>query len=422
LGLRKAAEGASRGYTLVAPEQSTWTYLVDRDGNEAHRWPSAAPPGQSTELMADGTLLRAMEVHVDGAFVGGKGRGGAVEAIAWNGETLWRYEYNGRDRQLHHDVEPMPNGNILMIAWEQVSRARAVAAGRNPDLLSSGELWPDHIIEVEPGTQEIVWEWRVFDHLVQDHDPSKRNFGVPAEHPRKIDLNYTLGGHGGADWNHTNSIAYDAARDEIVLSVRQFSEIWVLDHAVTTAQARGPAGDLRFRWGNPAAYGTGDERDATLFVQHDARWVSSADGDVAFTVFNNGRPRQREFSTVDTVVPALADGEYVIGADGRFAGEQHENMSLGPDGRFFAPNTSGALRLPNGNLLVTDAPAGRIFEVTPAGRVVWDYVNPYFSGDPDRVLRSGAGFRIAPWRLFKAEHYDRSFPGLRCLRSPRACA
>jgi hypothetical protein len=48
---------------------------------------------------------------------------------------------------------------------------------------------------------------------------------------------------------------------------------------------------------------------------------------------------------------------------------------------------------------------------------VWEYVNLYFTGDADRVIRTGAGFRVAPWRLFKAEHYDPSYPGLRDLGS-----
>jgi len=409
------SSGAADGYTLIAPEQSTWTYLVDDEGHEVHRWPSAAPPGQATELLPNGLLLRAEEVHDDGAFVGGKGRGGVVEAIDWNGDRVWRFAYHGQEHELHHDIEGLPNGNVLMIAWERKTRAAALAAGRDPERLSDGEVWPDHIIEVDPRSGDVVWEWHVWDHLVQDRDPTKPGFGDPADHPRRIDVNFTKSGHGAADWNHTNSVDYDAARDEIVVSVRQFSEIWVIDHSTSTEDARGPAGDLLFRWGNPAAYGRGTPADQALFVQHDARWTTDPSGALAFTVFNNGLPKVRQYSTVDLIVPEMVAGQYVIGDDGRFSATLQREFPLDPRDEFFASNTSGAVRLADGDLLVTDAPHGRVLEATPRGKVVWEYVNPYFDGNPDRVPRTGAGFPIAPWRLFKAEHYAPSFPGLRAL-------
>jgi hypothetical protein len=417
LGTTLTREGASDGLTLIAPEQSTWSYLVDAAGNELHRWPSTAEPGQATYLLESGLLLRAEEVHVDGAFEGANGRGGVVKAIDWDGEVVWQFEYHGRRHQLHHDIEALPNGHVLMIAWEHRSKGQALAVGRDPDLLTTGQLWPDHIIEVEPATGAIVWEWHVWDHLVQDRDPTKPSYGAPEDHPRRIDVNFTKGDRGHADWNHTNSVDYDAQRDEIVLSVRQFSEIWVIDHGISTRAARGPAGDLLFRWGNPAAYGRGRTSDQELFVQHDARWTREPSGAVAFSVFNNGLPRVREHSTVDVIVPTMHDGRYVIGDDGRFAASTYQVFPQAPEHVFFASNTSGAQRLGNGNVLVTDAPHGRVLEVTPGGSVLWEYVNPYFVGDPSRVPKTSAGLPVAPWRLFKAEHYARSYPGLGALRA-----
>ena len=45
---------------------------------------------------------------------------------------------------------------------------------------------------------------------------------------------------------------------------------------------------------------------------------------------------------------------------------------------FFSDRISNAQRLPNGNTLINEGMFGRFFEVTPAGEVVWEYVNPYF--------------------------------------------
>ena len=118
-----------------------------------------------------------------------------------------------------------------MIAWEIKTEAEAIAAGRNPNLMGAGELWPDHIIEVQPTDAsggEIVWEWHAWDHLIQDYDETRENYGTVAEHPERINLNYA--GDSGADWNHINAIDYDTDLDQILLSVHSFSEIWVIDH------------------------------------------------------------------------------------------------------------------------------------------------------------------------------------------------
>ena len=45
---------------------------------------------------------------------------------------------------------------------------------------------------------------------------------------------------------------------------------------------------------------------------------------------------------------------------------------------FYSDRISNAQRLPNGNTLINEGMFGRFFEVTSAGEVVWEYVNPYF--------------------------------------------
>ncbi len=76
---------------------------------------------------------------------------------------------------------------------------------------------PDHIIEVQPtgptsGT--IVWEWHVWDHLIQDYDSSKANYGVVGDHPELVDINYVTSTQ--QDWMHTNSIDYNEKFDQIL--------------------------------------------------------------------------------------------------------------------------------------------------------------------------------------------------------------
>jgi hypothetical protein len=246
--------------------------LSNDAGNIVFTWPSSYRPGNAVYLLENGDLPRTSNTRSTHFDTGGAG--GIVEEITPDGAVVWSFEYDTAQGRLHHDIEPLPNGNVLMIAWELKTESEAIAAGRNPARLTDGELWPDMIIEVDPETNTIVWEWHVWDHLIQDYDSEQANYGVVAGHPELIDLNYSTGERpGSVDWNHITAIDYNEAFDQILLSVRNFSEIWVIDHDTTTAEAAGATGDLLYRWGNPQAYDAGDANDQQLFVQHDAQWI-----------------------------------------------------------------------------------------------------------------------------------------------------
>jgi hypothetical protein len=461
---------AQQGYTLLAPLLSTTTYLVDMDGQVVHTWPSRYPPGQAVYLLDNGNLLRCARDPDQPAFHGG-GIGGRVEEIDWDGNVAWEFVYSDEHHCLHHDIEPLPSGNVLMIAWERKSADEALAAGVDPELLDGDEVWPDHVIEVEPQRPRggrIVWEWHVWDHLVQDRDPARANYGVVAEHPELVDVNYgrsaapeppaewrrlrglgyvggrPRGGPGGglgrdADWNHTNSIAYHPGLDQIVLSVLSFNEIWIIDHSTTTEQAAGHAGgrtgrggDLLYRWGNPAAYRAGTEAQRRLFAQHDARWIPrGCPGAGHILVFNNGRGRpDGNYSSVDEIVVPLTE-------DGRYARRQGEPYGpQEPAWRYTSPrktdfnsgHISGAERLPDGNTLVCAGEQGLVFEVTCGGETVWEYRNPYGGevrpeggppggprgqgphGPPRGERRPGPGQERTA--VFRAAHVAPDFPGL----------
>ena len=231
VGWLGGAGGEYAGLTLLTPNNSMETHLIDNFGRVVNSWTSAYRPGLSSYLLENGNLLRTGR-QTGFLPISSGGVGGIVQIISWDNTVLWEYAYSSASVQQHHDVEFLPNGNILILAWELRTNAEAIAAGRNPALLN-GDLWPEHIIEVEPvGTNggNIVWEWHLWDHLVQDFDPTKPNFGVVADSPERVNLNYT--NNGNADWNHANSIDYNADLDQIVLSVRAFDEVWIIDHSV----------------------------------------------------------------------------------------------------------------------------------------------------------------------------------------------
>ncbi|MDX1477782.1 MAG: aryl-sulfate sulfotransferase [Saprospiraceae bacterium] len=403
------------GYTLFSPASRTETYLIDNCGHVINQWYSAYRPGQAAYLLQDGSLLRTGRIS---SLFNAGGTGGRLERFSWDGELEWAYEYSSETYHQHHDIEPLPNGNVLVLAWEQISRDEAIAAGRDPATVSINGLWPEHIVELEPAGADsaiIVWSWHLKDHLVQDFDTSKANYGIIAEHSDRIDLNFISQGP-GADWIHANSVDYFPERDQIVISSRVFSEIWVIDHSTTTEEAASDAGGLSgkggrilYRWGNPQTYQRGGEEDQRLFGQHDARWLE----DGTIMVFNNGFMRPGpDFSQVDVITPPWdpetwayqepAAGAYLPDtATWTYAGE--------PGAEFFSSNISGSMRLPNGNTMICIGSSGRFIEVDSTGDLVWEYINPVgINGPVDQ------GSNPPSNQCFRAERYgpdDPAFAG-----------
>jgi hypothetical protein len=411
-GLLTNAQGASPGYTLFAPLELKRTYLVDLDGKVVHTWKATTQPGLYQYLTPNGELVRAGNLKRKGRWADAKGGGGRLEALDWEGRVQWRFDYADDEHLQHHDLAVLPNGHVLFLAWERKSQREALAAGRLPTKVTKRGVWPDSVIEYDPGTDSVVWEWHVWDHLVQDQDPNKPGYGIVEDHPEKIDVNYTLPvTPTDPDWNHLNAVAYNPELDQIVLSSRSFSEIWVIDHATTTEEARGPAGDVLFRYGNPETYGKDDVSPRTLFFQHDAEWIAAGmPGAGHLILYNNGAPIDRAFSTVDEVTPVVRDGVYMKSADGAFRARIRQIYPHPNNKRWFGAIISGVARLPNGNTLITDGTRGHVFEVTPTGETVWDYVNPYYTVRPDTPKASGAGFVIRPWWTFRADRYPPDYP------------
>ncbi len=421
-GLILKDEKAFNGYTLFSPITSKTTFLIDIEGKIVHMWESDCEPGQAVYLLRNGHLLRTGFVgpQANSTFHGG-GAGGRVQEFTWDGKLVWDFEYNSDTYLLHHDIERLPNGNILMIAWEEKSRREAIAAGRNPDTVGDEGLWPDHIIEVKTRGKisgQIVWEWHVWDHLIQNHDSSKNNFGDVRDHPERINLNpgdwtkkltrkqrekleslgYLRGFHSKdpkeshPDWIHINSIDYNAELDQIILSVLGLNEIWIIDHSTTTKEAAGhrggrygEGGDILYRWGNPRVYGAGEAADQQLFAQHDAQWIPHGfRGEGNILVFNNGRSRpDGDYSSVDEIVPPIdKKGKYVRKKGKAFNPILPSWTYRSPEKQdFYSSHISGCQRLPNGNTLVCSGENGIIFEVTPDKNVVWKFINPVF-GEP----------------------------------------
>ena len=404
------------GYTLFTPEYSTHTYLINNAGAVIHSWNCNYIQGMGILLLENGNLVRCdWSTTPNAKFLTG-GITGHVGIYAPNGTQVWDFTYSNDQYCLHHDIEVLPNGNFLMSAFEYINKEEAIQNGKDPNQLYMGRLCPDKIIEVRPTgktTGEIVWEWHAMDHIIQDYDETKDNYGDVKSHPELIDLNY---GKTRYDWTHINSIDYNEEFDQILLCSRELSEIWIIDHSTSTEEATGhtggrygKGGDLLYRWGNPQVYRAGDEEDRQLFYPHDAEWIESdCPGEGNILVFNNKNvledepnPGINEYSTVDEIIPPVDyNGHYYkIGLAYGPLNPTWSYYNEEDPHDFYSTHLSGALRLPNGNTLICEGGKGKFFEVTPEKGIVWEYENPY--GTPNHV--------------FDIYCYSPDYPGIKIL-------
>ncbi len=384
-----------QGYTLIYPHNQPNIYLLDNCGEIAHSWTDSADfrPGNTAYLRSDGSLVKSKRnASIAGDNIWAGGGGAFIEIRSWENELLWSFEMNNDSMRLHHDFSVMPNGNLLLIAWELKTKEEAIAAGRDTALITQDELWPDMIFEINPANDEIVWEWHAWDHLIQDYDSTKANFGVVSDHRELININYQTN-NGGADWLHANSLDYNQDLDQIMISIPTFSEIWIIDHNTTTTQAAGHnggtsnhGGDLLYRVGNMAAYDKGTEADQILFYQHDAHWANEfvPEGhpfEKHIVCFNNRLP---DYSAVEIFQSSWS--MYIVdyeSFDGTYPPYSFSNTVTHPDTfAIYSTGLSSGQILPNGNMLICSGRQGYTFEVTPNGEIVWEYITPLLAGDP----------------------------------------
>ncbi len=440
-GLVKNVERSTPGYVLFNPSNSTKTFLMNKDGQVVHSWDGELMSPLSPYLLDNGHLVR-MEIDLDYPTFAAGGAAGRIREYDWDGNLVWDFEYANEKELVHHDLEILPNGNILAIAYEAKTVEEALAAGMNSEHIAKAGVWPDKIIEIKPTRPsggEIVWEWHLWDHLIQDLDSTKENYGVIAAQPRKIDINVPVAhdfppmpegqvtglkkvglftsnfssDNLASDFTHCNAVSYNPALDQIAFSFKLFNEIYIIDHSTSTEEAKGSTGgrwghggDLLYRWGNPENYGRGTKENRILYNQHDAKFIPEGyPGAGSLMVFDNDIPNAsnkyptllaafldahspdpqiaiRDFGNYSEVLQFVPttneDGSYALSENGTFGPEKQDWSYGAPDKySFYSAIQSGAHRLKNGNTFITSGFRGRFFEVTSEKEIVWEYWNPY---------------------------------------------
>lgn len=417
LGVLVNTANSLNGYTLFAPMASKETYLINNCGEVINQWSSDYTPGASVYLLEDGSLLRTCKINNTEINFGGVG--GRIEQYDWDNNLIWSYNYTSDLVTQHHDIYPLPNGNILILAVTTITEEEAIQMGRDPSKIIDGKIYNEQIIEIQPiGTTEgnIVWEWNMKDHLIQDFDNTKNNFGNVGENPQLLDINFLGMGSGESSWLHANSIQFNSQLNQIILSVRLLSEIYIIDHSTTTIEASsstggtyGSGGDLLYRWGNPVAYRQGTSSDQKLFGQHKPHWIPEGLVDEGkIMIFNNGVTRTPAFSELFIIVPPTdSPGFYSYSTNTAYEPLNPEYIYADPvdPTNFYSAIVSNGQRLSNGNTLICEGASGHFFEIDSEENIVWEYINP----DTGITILS-QGDEPSANTTFRAEKFDINYP------------
>ena len=363
-------------YTLYSTLNAVTTKLRDTSGVLVHQWnhTNTYKTGYSTYMLPGGNIIRNVIYAGGNSFVGGP-ICGEVQTVDWNGNILWDFVYSTPNYVTHHDICPMPNGNVLMIAYERKTPAEVAAAGCTS---FSAEMWPDKIVEVQPvGTNggNIVWEWHAWDHLVQNTNAAAANYQTSIlNHPELLDINWDT----QQDWMHMNGISYNPILDQIAVSCHNLSEMLIIDHSTTTAEAAshsggnsGKGGDLLYRWGNPTVYDINNGVQI-LNVVHDAHWIPEGVPNAGNLVGFDNNGISATISSVDQIITPINGYNYYLTSGQDYAPLSY-SFRLACNGHTSSMGSSQ--QLPNGNQLVCMALTGLIYETDPAGNTIWSFTS-----------------------------------------------
>ncbi len=373
LGIQLNSEDALAAYTLLSNRDNT--YLIDNCGQIINEWfISSRSIENHAKFLDNGNLY----------FISNDN---TLREVDWDDNLVNSLDPNISNLMMEYESIVLPNGNYLCLGRYIEDLDFFFEKGYNLDL--SLPEYDDTVIELDKETGEIVWEWRISDHVIQERNRFEGNYGSLEENPGKLNLD----GIGIADWRSReyfmlNGMDYNPELDQIALSVRKMGEVIIIDHSTTTAEAKtdeggrsGKGGDALYRWGNPQNYISADPSEQILYYQHNPNWILYGEHKGQLIIYNNqlDNPDQTDFdnrfSDVVIIDPQVnSDGSYPIqSVNNAYYPAEANRVYSGENLDFFSDYTSGAVVLPNENIHVTVGRPGIMMELSPEGELVWQF-------------------------------------------------
>ena len=356
-------------------------HVINMAGEEVNLWPNKGMPGE----IIDPDLVGGEKGHV---FVGVRfddpESSDILRELDWDGNVVWEWgkKAPGGKAEQHHDQARLPNGNTLVNAYKThvVSKISDKPVRDNP------------IYEVTPDG-DIVWEWLVSEHLDE--------LGFPDEtlaHLRANPTGFPL--HQVLTQNNMSPLGpnkwFDAGDkrfhpDNIIIDARYGNYIAIIDRA---------SGAIVWRMGPdyPAAH----DMSKRSFTGPVPRPIDMTAGQHDVHMIEKGLPGEGNILIFDNQGASGYPPFYL----NHFAGSrvlevdplskeivwQYDTIQNGrPPWEFHSKHISSARRLPKGNTLINEGEQGRIFQVTPDGEIVWEYVSLHRDTAPSpRPERAGS--------------------------------
>lgn len=315
--LQADRDRATPGYRIFSPLGLPKTFIINMNGEVVHEWDLPSEPGNYGYLLDNGNMLSACRTP-DGPK-GLPAKGGLLQEHDWNGKVLWEFQ----DDMQHHDFRRCKNGNTLYIRWELMSEAnqQRVGGGREGSEHADG-IWGDVVREIEPdGT--VVWEWRAED-CEQMYD-----FPINPMCPR-------------VEWCHANCVT-PLDNGDVLINFRYNHLMAIIDRETK-----------KLKW-HLCDYSYGQQHNVSPMKN----------GNIMF--FANG-------ANVLGVGPEAGSKVIELDPSSKQPVWQYEGS---PPHSFFSWFISSAERLDSGNTSILEGIWGRLFEVTPEGEIVWEYVSPW---------------------------------------------
>jgi len=339
LGINLNTPDAMESYTLF--DTNDGCYLIDNCGKKVAEWPDVIYFLNDTKFLPNGNII-----FFDWDSITEKNI---------NGEVVRVTKISGDDLHLDYEAILLPNGNYLMLARREKNAAFFDEKGFSED--ASEFILDDTVLEIEPETGEIIWEWNISDHIIQERDDTKANYGIIKDNPQLLNVD-AISTYDNTSWESfmINGMDYNPELDQIALSVRKMSEIVIIDHSTTTEEAKGhtggksgKGGDILYRWGNPQNYNQGTEEDRILYYQHNPNWIEYGEHKGSIIMYNNGLSRPTTFedrySSVEIVKPDIStDGTYIKSENEPFLPTQPDFTLSGLEHGFFSGYTISQLQ------------------------------------------------------------------------------
>jgi hypothetical protein len=344
-------ERSAGGYTLVAPQTDDGNvYLIAIDGAVAHQWHMPQRPGRHAVILPNGNLgYNGNHPDTPNLYPAWEmWHGGAFSEVTPDGTVVWQHE----DKRHHHDAQWLPNGDLLYTTAQVMPSeyAAKVVGGSHQHDLPDGTQYGDVVKRVDRAGN-LLWEWKAWEHLDFDEFPIHQIFDR-------------------YHWPMINGVRLSQTGN-ILMSLRTTSGIISVDP--TSGK---PAWKLKF---------------PLVAQQHSP--LELANGNVL--IFDNGNLRPGVTSPHSRTVEINPLTQTAVW-------EYTDPMRPA----FFSPYMGNAERLENGNTLITESAFGRLFEVTPAGETVWEYIIPHYNEYPAGAARDYSAGRTNS--VFKAYRYPKS--------------